>query len=78
MKRRARILVPAFAVGRTQQILHHLDELFCAGTLEPFPVYLDSPMAIEATQIYRSHPDLFNDDTAAFSGRARSPRRMPT
>jgi metallo-beta-lactamase family protein len=65
VKRRARILVPAFAVGRTQQILHHLDELFCDGTLEPFPVYLDSPMAIEATEIYRSHPDLFNDDTKA-------------
>ena len=62
VKRRARILVPAFAVGRTQQILYHLDELFCAGTLEPFPVYLDSPMAIEATRIYESHPDLFDDE----------------
>jgi metallo-beta-lactamase family protein len=65
VKRRARILVPAFAVGRTQQILHHLDELFCDGALEPFPIYLDSPMAIEATKIYRSHPDLFDDDTKA-------------
>ncbi len=65
VKRKARILVPAFAVGRTQQILYHLDELFCAGTLKPFPVYLDSPMAIAATKIYRSHPDLFDDDTKA-------------
>ncbi len=60
-QQKSRILVPAFAVGRTQQILYHLDELFCAGTLKPFPVYLDSPMAIEATRIYRSHPDLFDD-----------------
>jgi len=44
---RARILVPAFAVGRTQQILFHLEELFCAGTIKPFPIYLDSPMAAE-------------------------------
>jgi metallo-beta-lactamase family protein len=59
---KSRILVPAFAVGRTQQILYHLDELFCAGAVKPFPVYLDSPMAIEATRIYQSHPDLFDDE----------------
>jgi metallo-beta-lactamase family protein len=60
VRTKSRILVPAFAVGRTQQILYHLDELFCAGTLKPFPVYLDSPMAIKATQIYQRHPDLFD------------------
>ncbi|MDP3068695.1 MAG: MBL fold metallo-hydrolase [Opitutaceae bacterium] len=63
VERKARILVPAFAVGRTQQIIYHLDELFCAGTVKPFPVYIDSPMAIEATRIYQSHPDLFDDET---------------
>lgn len=63
VQRKARILVPAFAVGRTQQILFHLDELFCAGTVKPFPVYLDSPMAIEATKIYERHPDLFDEET---------------
>lgn len=62
VRRQARILVPAFAVGRTQQILFHLDELFCAGTLKPFPVYLDSPMAIEATRIYQNHPDLLDEE----------------
>lgn len=59
---RSRILVPAFAVGRTQQIIYHLDELFCAGTIKPFPVYIDSPMAIEATRIYESYPDLFDEE----------------
>ncbi|MBI5774994.1 MAG: MBL fold metallo-hydrolase [Verrucomicrobia bacterium] len=62
VRQKARILVPAFAVGRTQQILFHLDELFCGGTVAPFPVYLDSPMAIEATQIYQHHPDLFDTE----------------
>jgi metallo-beta-lactamase family protein len=61
--RRAKILVPAFAVGRTQQVLYHLDELFCDGAVKPFPIYLDSPMAIEATKIYQRHPDLFDDET---------------
>lgn len=65
VRRKARVLVPAFAVGRTQQILYHLDELFCSGALAPFPVYVDSPMAIEATKIYESHPDLFDDEAAA-------------
>jgi metallo-beta-lactamase family protein len=65
VERRARVLVPAFAIGRTQQILYHLDELFCAGVVKPFPVYLDSPMAIEATEIYARHPDLFDAEARA-------------
>ena len=59
---KARILVPAFAVGRTQQILYHLDELFCEGRLQPFPIFIDSPMAIEASRIYGRHPDLFDEE----------------
>ena len=62
IQQKSRILVPAFAVGRTQQIIYHLDELFCAGTVKPFPVFIDSPMAIEATKIYQEHPDLFDDE----------------
>jgi metallo-beta-lactamase family protein len=63
VREKARILVPAFAVGRTQQILFHLDELFSEGVAGPFPVYIGSPMAIEATRIYRSHPDLLDEKT---------------
>jgi metallo-beta-lactamase family protein len=65
VNRKSRVLVPAFAVGRSQQILYHLDELFCEGALRPFPVYLDSPMAIEASRIYQSHPDLFDEEATA-------------
>jgi metallo-beta-lactamase family protein len=65
MSHKSRILVPAFAVGRAQQIIYHLDELFCAGTVTPFPVYLDSPMAIEASGIYRRHTELFDDAALA-------------
>jgi metallo-beta-lactamase family protein len=62
VRERARILVPAFAVGRTQQILYHLDELFSEGKLQPFPIFIDSPMAIEASRIYEKHPDLFDEE----------------
>ena len=65
INRKARVLVPTFAVGRSQQILYHLDELFCAGVIKPFAIYLDSPMAIEASRIYRSHPDLFDEEATA-------------
>jgi metallo-beta-lactamase family protein len=63
VQQKSRILVPAFAVGRTQQVIYHLDELFCSGAVKPFPVYIDSPMAIQATKIYENHPDLFDDET---------------
>lgn len=62
---KARILIPAFATGRSQQIIYHCEELFCAGTVKPFPIYLDSPMAIEASKVYLHYPDLFDDEAKA-------------
>jgi metallo-beta-lactamase family protein len=63
--RKARILVPAFATGRSQQIIYHCEELFCSGAVKPFPIYLDSPMAIEASRVYLRYPDLFDDEAKA-------------
>jgi metallo-beta-lactamase family protein len=60
-----RVLVPVFAVGRTQLLLLLLAGAFKRRTLRPFPVFLDSPMAIRATEIYRSHAELFDDEAAA-------------
>jgi len=61
-ERGGKILVPTFAVGRAQQILYHLSELFEAGAVRPFPVFLDSPMAIEATRLYAKHAELFDEE----------------
>jgi metallo-beta-lactamase family protein len=60
-----KILVPVFAVGRTQLLLYLLAGAFQRGTLSPFPIYIDSPMAIEATMIYGKHPELFDDEALA-------------
>lgn len=57
---RAKVLVPTFAVGRAQVILYCLGDLFKKGAVATFPVFLDSPMAIEATKIYERHPELFD------------------
>lgn len=59
---RGKILIPAFAIGRTQQILYHLAILFSQKKILPFPVYVDSPMAIEAGKIFIHHPDLFDSE----------------
>ncbi len=62
ISRSGKVLVPTFAVGRAQLLLVILAGIFRRNLLPKFPVYLDSPMAIEATQIYRQHGELFDDD----------------
>jgi metallo-beta-lactamase family protein len=51
------IIVPAFAVGRTQLLLHHLNRLIHSRMIPKVPVYLDSPLAINATEVFANHPD---------------------
>jgi metallo-beta-lactamase family protein len=51
------IIVPAFAVGRTQLLLHHLNRLIHSGRIPQVPVFLDSPLAINATNVFADHPD---------------------
>jgi metallo-beta-lactamase family protein len=69
-----KILVPVFAVGRTQLLLYLLAGAFQRGTLPPFPIYIDSPMAIQATKLYAKHVELFDDEALAMqqSGELRS------
>ncbi len=57
-----KILIPTFAVGRAQQVLFHLAEMFRSGVVNPFPIYLDSPMAIAATEIYSRHVGLMDEE----------------
>lgn len=59
---KAKILVPIFAVGRTQLLLYLLAGAFRKKTLPRFPIYLDSPLAIEATKIYGKHNELFDEE----------------
>ncbi len=65
--RDGRVLIPAFSVGRTQTILYDLHRLFQNGNLESVPVYVDSPLAINATDVFRLHPECFDDDALAFA-----------
>ena len=60
------VLVPAFAVGRTQDILYILNKLVGEGRLPPLNVYVDSPLAKEASKIYDSHPELYDEEAKKF------------
>lgn len=64
--RKGKILVPTFAVGRTQQLLFHLSEMIAKGEIPAIPIYLDSPMATAATQIYSNHTDLLDPEVREF------------
>jgi metallo-beta-lactamase family protein len=61
------VIVPAFALGRTQDVLYHLSALADAGRLDPSTVFLDSPMAIDATQIYDRAEAEHDEDLAALA-----------
>jgi metallo-beta-lactamase family protein len=62
VEQKGKILIPAFAIGRTQQILYQLAILFHQKKVPPFPVFVDSPMAIEAGKVFAHHPDLFDEE----------------
>jgi metallo-beta-lactamase family protein len=61
--RGGRVLIPAFAIGRTQELLWHLHQLHEAGRIPPLPVYVDSPMATEATAIFTKHTECYDQET---------------
>lgn len=58
--RGGKVIIPAFAVGRTQEIVYALDQLFSEGKLPPIPVYVDSPLAVNATGVFLAHPECFD------------------
>jgi len=66
MRTKGKILIPSFAIGRTQDIIYYIEQAFRKGGLQRLPIYIDSPMAIEATRIYMSHPELFDDEMNEF------------
>lgn len=66
-QRGGKIIVPAFAVGRTQELIYSLNSLLQEKAIPPdLPIFVDSPLAIEATAIYRLHPEAWDEDTTRF------------
>jgi metallo-beta-lactamase family protein len=71
------LLIPSFAIGRTQEIVWELDRLIDAGKIPMLPLYLDSPMASRASDIYRRHPEFYDDETKKILDAGGTPLDYP-
>ena len=73
MKRGGNVYIPSFAVERTQQLLYLLNRAYRQGLLPHYPVYVDSPIAVSTTEIFRIHPECFNKEVYNFLFAERDP-----
>ena len=71
-----KIVIPSFSVGRTQEVLYSLARLVETGAIPQIPVYLDSPLSVNATEIFRMHPECFDSETRELVRAHRSPLGM--
>lgn len=62
VEKKGKLIIPAFSVGRTQEIIYMLDQMESSGVLPKIPVYVDSPLAVNATEVFGIHPECFDDD----------------
>jgi len=73
IKRGGKVIIPAFAVGRTQELVYHLNMMMYANNLSPVPVFVDSPLAVNASTVFTKHPECFDAETRWFVQQARHP-----
>jgi metallo-beta-lactamase family protein len=65
-RRGGKVIVPAFAVGRTQQLVYTLHQLANRGDIPRLPIFVDSPLAVNTTDVFRTHPECFDAETRQF------------
>ncbi|MCK9281012.1 MAG: MBL fold metallo-hydrolase [Melioribacteraceae bacterium] len=73
MKNKSKIIIPAFSVGRTQEIVFALNRIYDRTNLVPIPTYVDSPLSVNATDVFRMHPECFDYETVQFLLREEDP-----
>jgi metallo-beta-lactamase family protein len=71
------VVIPAFAVGRTQDVLYCLGDPVRHHQLPPAPIFVDSPMALQATEVFRQHTEIFDEETQAALRQGESPFDFP-
>jgi len=76
LQRQGKIIIPSFSVGRTQQIVYTLHQLSLAGKLPAVPIFVDSPLSVNATEIYRLHVECFNEQIVKFLHEKENPFGM--
>ena len=72
-KRGGRVVIPAFSVGRTQELVYALDQLWNEKRIPRLPVFVDSPLAVNATEVFRAHPECYDRDLLLYMVQDPSP-----
>ncbi len=72
-KRRGKVIIPAFAVGRTQELVYALNQLSEAQKIPSLDIYVDSPLAVNVTEVFRAHPECYDEETLALLSEDRNP-----
>jgi metallo-beta-lactamase family protein len=76
IQRGGKIIIPAFSVGRTQEMIYHLHDLVTRKAFPQIPIFVDSPLAINATEVFRLHPECFDDEMMKRMQHDDDPLRM--
>jgi metallo-beta-lactamase family protein len=76
LRRGGKVIIPAFSVGRTQQLVYVLNQLSDTDCLPRVPIYVDSPLSVNVTEVFRLHPECFDDQTIRFLREQRNPFGM--
>ncbi|MEO5804026.1 MAG: MBL fold metallo-hydrolase [Verrucomicrobiota bacterium] len=76
VERNGKIIIPSFSVGRTQAIVYTLHRLIKNEQLAPLPIFVDSPLSVNATEVYRLHPECFNETIYKFLREKANPFGM--
>jgi metallo-beta-lactamase family protein len=66
IEREGKVIIPSFAVGRTQELVYCLHRMIDGGEIPRIPVYIDSPLAVNISDIFRAHPECFDEETHEF------------
>ena len=72
-----KVVIPAFAIERTQELIYYLSALLRAKKIPRLPVFLDSPMAIRVTEVFNRHKELFDEEAKALMGQGNQPYEFP-
>jgi metallo-beta-lactamase family protein len=73
IKRGGKVIIPAFAIGRTQELVYNLNIMMFENDVPHVPVFVDSPLAVNASSVFRRHPECFDVETLQFVEEARHP-----
>ncbi len=74
---KSKLVIPAFSVGRTQQVLYYLNRLTEEGRMRPTKVYVDSPLSLKATQIYTKHRECYDEEASDILRQGIDPMKFP-